>query len=459
MSKRSSNSNSITSILVYALNNKKSGFRKEMLELFRKIEKADISDNIIFYDGMHTSLNLAGMDGAQIDIYGINNDGEKPSILIEVKANLNEDLQTSQTEAKNYCTAARKNGIPLLYIIPKGYYHKDELPNSKPKDNLIVEKRYWTEIRNIARAYDNTGLEYQIENFVQIIDDAEENCLLAKNEISLLLVPELIIKTYECINQLIKIIENYVDKNYRSLLQDNLFGIGYLYSKKRDAAKDYWIGLYPCIDSKYFLSLAISADKKKLSDFKAIEDVYYDGDYYYVPYNSENAKIIDENVSSKLKAEIEKNTELSEWLSAPVSRIKEIHTVYGLADKLCSLIRGFFAWKKKAFSERDKLCNEEGIGYYIEDNFLGLSLDIIESLKSKSNKYDEIFSLAVLTHSVNESKCETDGIFSNGFYYFFPLNAEKELFYNFLFSESVEEQQTNFNLLVDKILKNTQNYK
>ena len=41
--------------------------------------------------------------------------------------------------------------------------------------------------------------------------------------------------------------------------------------------------------------------KKELYDFKTLEDVYYDYHEYYVPYNSENAKIIDENVCLKLK--------------------------------------------------------------------------------------------------------------------------------------------------------------
>jgi len=293
------------------------------------------------------------------------------------------------------------------------------------------------------------------------IDDAEDDCLLSKNEISLMLVPELILNTYECINQLIKIIEDCIDEKYRgNRPQNNLFGIGYLYSKRQDSDKNYWVGLNPYVDSKYFLSLAVAADKKELSDFETIEDVYYDGNYYYVPYNSKNAKIIDENVCSKLKTEIEKNTELCEWLSGSVQRIKEINAVYGLDDKLCCLIRTFMD-KKKIPLFRD-MHSEECFGYYIGDNtkvFLGFNLDIIELLKKEKHNYDEVFSLAVNTKSLNEGKCERNGIFTNGFYYFFPLNTEKELFYKFLLSESAEEQQANFNFLVEKILKNIQKYK
>ena len=293
------------------------------------------------------------------------------------------------------------------------------------------------------------------------IDDEEENCLLSKNERCLMLVPELILNTYERINQFLKIIETCIDEKYRgSRPQDNLFGIGYLYSKGQDSDKNYWVGLYPCADSKYFLSLAVSADKNELSDFETIEDVYYDGNYYYVPCNSENAKIIDEDVCSKLKTEIEKNIELCEWISGSVQRIKEINAVYGLDYKLCGLFRTFMD-KKNIPLFRD-IHNEEGFGYYIGDDtkvFLGFNLDIIELLKTKKHNYDEVFSLAVNTKSLNESKCERDGIFTNGFYYFFPLNTEKELFYNFLLSKSAEEQQANFNFLVEKILKNTQKYK
>ena len=114
--------------------------------------------------------------------------------------------------------------------------------------------------------------------------------------------------------------------------------------------------------------------------------------------------------------------------------------------------------KKKIPLWRD-IHDGEGIGYYVEDKFLGFSLDIIELLKTEKHNYDEVFSLAVYTKSLNEGKCERDGIFTNGFYYFFPLNTEKELFYKFLLSESAEEQQANFNFLVEKILKNIQKYK
>lgn len=45
------NSNSMTAILVVALNNKRSSFRNEFLKLIDLKE-----DNLIFYDGTHTSI-------------------------------------------------------------------------------------------------------------------------------------------------------------------------------------------------------------------------------------------------------------------------------------------------------------------------------------------------------------------------------------------------------------------
>ena len=328
------------------------------------------------------------------------------------------------------------NGIFVVpYTLDEAFFAKQ----SNEQKEILAKWIY-------RRATTDVHIFYELLN-------TEAKCLLAKNEIALLLVPELILKTYEHINQLKEIIKNYEDEKCRD----------------RNTAP-YWICLNTWCGGKYFLSFVVPDDKKKLYDFKTLEDVYYDYGEYYVPYNSENAKIIDENACLKLKTEIEKNTELSEWFSEPDRRIKEIHIVYGFADKLCSLVSDFLEWQKKPFSVNDELCNAKGVGYYIEDRtkFLGLSLDIIEFLKSKSNNsteksekynYDEVFSLAVINNSLNKTKCERDGIFTNGFYYFFPLNAEKELFYNFLLSESAEEQQTNFNLLIEKVLQNTQKYK
>lgn len=55
------NSNSITSILIYELNNNEN-FRKKMLEEFKRLAPdAEINDKIVFYDGTYSTLLIPEM--------------------------------------------------------------------------------------------------------------------------------------------------------------------------------------------------------------------------------------------------------------------------------------------------------------------------------------------------------------------------------------------------------------
>ena len=83
------NSNSITAILINKLNYKKSGFRAAMLDYLGKLP-----NDTVFMDGTHSTINLPEIGNKEVDIVGISD--SKYVILLEIKANLSEDIQESQ---------------------------------------------------------------------------------------------------------------------------------------------------------------------------------------------------------------------------------------------------------------------------------------------------------------------------------------------------------------------------
>jgi hypothetical protein len=159
---------------------------------------------------------------------------------------------------------------------------------------------------------------------------------LNKNEIAILFSPKLIVDTFKKIKILLDEIKKI--HNFRKMPQNNQYGIGYDYSNT-----NYWIGLVPTIDSKHFLSLAIYSNQKPV--FKHIEDVYFDGNYYYVPYNSDDAKEIGNRIKknsiTNLIDIINNNHELESWLCEPQKRIVEIKNIYGLSNKIQKLVKKF----------------------------------------------------------------------------------------------------------------------
>ena len=151
------NSNSITSILIFALNNKKSKFRNKILREKFGIES---NENLCFYDGTHNPLLIPGMKNKQVDIYAREIGKHKVTMMIEIKANLLETLQKSQGKNGEYVKVSDHYAIPLFYIIPRQYYHKEKIPKG------VIE---WEEILEIAEACkDKTGLSEQIRNFVDL---------------------------------------------------------------------------------------------------------------------------------------------------------------------------------------------------------------------------------------------------------------------------------------------------
>ncbi len=440
------NSNSITSIFIYALNNKKSGFREAMLKRFRDIKKTngdkfDIPEDIVFHNGSFKSLALKEMNGTKIDIYGLSGINNVPKIMIEIKANLEEDLQDTQNDKGAYRNTARAYNIPLVYIIPNKYIHENKLPKSEEKtdkkNELIVTKIYWSEVRDIARNYDNTGLDNQIETFVQLIDNDGEDLLFTKNELALIISPNLIWETYEYIFKFKTCIKNYTGK--KSKEHNNQYGIGYSYDDDK-----YWLGLIPSHDEKqYFFSLCISADKIKKQDFKKPNDIYFDGEYYYCPYKSKDFKA--KINFTKLESELNKYSDLEKWFLDSEKRIKEINLVYCFADKIIALINNYMS--KNNLTCKKYYWDKYGIGVDFEDtnHFLGF-------------KPKKPFSIAIKKSCIKTLKADNAKINNDGKWYYFPLSEERDLFNTFIFSDTADEQQDNFNILVNEILNTTKKY-
>ena len=163
------NSNCITSILIAVLNNKQSSFRGEFFKCIKKqYEDEDICipKETTFYDGTHQPLLYKEMNGKEIDIIARIPGKRKPVLMIEVKANIWENLQESQSKKGEYGKTAKKYGIPLIYIIPKYYSHEEEIPE-------IARIIKWESILNIARSEkgkDDYFVE-QIKNFVEFTDE------------------------------------------------------------------------------------------------------------------------------------------------------------------------------------------------------------------------------------------------------------------------------------------------
>ena len=452
------NSNSITSILVYALNNKKSGFRGEMIKKFRneialfnqdksseeKIE--DIPDDIIFYDGTHTALQINEMQGSQVDIYGKGENGAKPLILIEVKASIGEDLQPDSQSGQNcyYANTAKIHHISLFYIIPEGYSHDKNIPY--PESNLSVTKYYWPEIRDTANIFDNTGLVYQIENFVDIIKNKGNSSLFSKKEKRLIfLEPEMIKETICKINDLNNILYEVLFPP-RKHTPKTPYDIGYPFGDNNE----YWLGIKPNAEKKYLLSLGISSNEAK--DIK-FEDVYYDGGYYYYSWSSDGARDAQPNIIEALKNKID--DPLKEWLGEEETA-NNINAVYSLRDKLLKLNQYYISKKfsknlENLKKENGELKDDNAIGTWVKDDtFLGLNLNVlVPDEPNQTIEKDYIFSLAISNELIDEKKAEDNGAKAHDNYYYFSLSADKDLLYKFIFSETEEEQKNNYFNLVD----------
>ena len=307
------NSNSITSILVVALNNENNNesennkFRKEMLDLFFGKKRNKRLDNVKFYDCTHSPLLYEEMGGTEIDIIARIPGQHKPVMMIEVKASIGETLQDSQVAEGAYENTANKHEIPLVYIIPKNYIHKDKLPkNSKDKPKLKVKIILWEDIKKHISDMD-VSFEKQIEQFVETYSDNND---LSNEEKALLKDKELLIQIYNFKKEKLDMIKAVLDKKKRRISpspQEDQWGVGFYYSyknydqflKKRQQ-NDYFIGFNPYYKDDKFFALCIAETCKNihLGDKK---DLYFEDGYYFIPILKSNCIEGDKDVLDEIR--------------------------------------------------------------------------------------------------------------------------------------------------------------
>ena len=272
------NSNSMTAILVVALNNKRSSFRNEFFKLVGLEEK-----NITFYDGTHTSIEYSEINGKEVDIVG-RLDG-KTSFLMEIKVGISEPLQTSQAKDGEYETVFKEHSDKvkkLVYLIPTGYIHEKSLPESA----VIV---YWEDVYSIANEYDNTGLENYIKEFVEL-SLWEESNLLSKGEFFMLINQKAFVDAFSLSKKILRLNQCYLDykKYYFKGNQDNLSGIGTYFSMTEKESGNFYLGLNPQISNhKYFFSIAIYKDQQIDADISKMNTFQDEEGYTYFSFEDD----------------------------------------------------------------------------------------------------------------------------------------------------------------------------
>ncbi|MBR5932738.1 MAG: hypothetical protein IK002_02005 [Treponema sp.] len=306
MAKTKTNSNSITAILINKLNYKKSGFRAALLE------KWGLPSNTIFTDGTHSTINCTEMENKEVDIVGISN--SKYVILIEIKANLSENIQDSQKSDGQYVATAENNKIPLKYIIPDGYYEIDELP-SKSK---FVEIIKWSEIYDIAKETDNTGFIQDIDYFVES-NFASNDLLLNKGEVAMFLSPDIIGKVSSLYEKIQELMKKFIEDNRTLIEEDKKWGVSGLgrWYKCTKNKKEFniWIGLYSVEafpDDSFFLYPWIPNSVWEKSPLKNENE----GDYYISEKDGKEANCLIIPIKSN-------NNEIIKFLSAENIEIQQ----------------------------------------------------------------------------------------------------------------------------------------
>lgn len=286
------NSNSITAILVEKLNYKKSGFRTAILKLW------NLPDDIVFIDGTHSVSSIPEMENKEVDIIG--KSGTKIKLLIEIKANLNEELQDSQKANGQYeNTVKNHRDIQLKYIIPDGYYHQNELPKESEQIQIVN----WSKIYEVAKETDNTGLTEQINYFVES-NFNQNDLVLTKGDIAMFLSPSIIGKVISLDSKIENLLAEFIKENQKMISKNNTkkddLGWWYtLYKGKKQFT--VWIGLCELEEdnkNSFFIYTWIkSSDSSKYSflNFENgkdyISNEYPEGKDVYIPITDKNSEL------------------------------------------------------------------------------------------------------------------------------------------------------------------------
>ena len=413
------NSNSITSILIYELNNNEN-FRKKMLKEFKKLAPdAKINDKIIFYDGTHSPLKIKSMKKTEVDIYARVPGEYKIYLMIEVKAGINEDLQDSQKKNGEYQITSDKEKIPLFFIIPKLYAHREEIGTKK--ENIIE----WESILKLA---DNESkLKEQIKHFVDIMtDDTTMSLEMIDKSKSLI----------ECRKNIIEELDEYLKNIDDKKFVDNPYEFGYYWDKDT-----CFLGFCD-FEEKYTLVFAIKETIDNIELGK--NEFYFIDEWYYIPVSPiKNIKSIND-LDEKLQKKYLKNISINELKNAKINTYAtKLQETSKLLESLHKLYDGFFKGNEKI--EKGKFQDREGgIGYYFYDEkyFIGL----YPSVKNK----DYHFSISIkLGKREDNSKWNSIEEADDGsLWAYFPLN--KEILLNCI---SEEDLQTQFNKEVNRVLR------
>ena len=431
MAKTKTNLNIMTSLLITALNNKKSNFRDTMITLFSKSLNKYIPSNTIFYDGTHQALLYEEMDNNEVDVIARVPGKRTPVLMIEIKVGIREELQESQREGGAYQRTAENHGIPLLYIIPKNYNYQENIPSYAKKIN-------WEEIIKKAREKDYTYLAEQIENFVELSEETEA---LSKEEVILLTMQSLLREVIETKDKVFEKIEEILLKEYDKF-EENPYGAGYYYNGEK-----FFIGFNPCYNDKDFFALCIKEDSSTDKDDK----LYYEDGYYFVPVQECECLEGDKKLLKNLRKALTENEII---ISDTFKR--SLYAFYTLKEKIKKLINDYVKNNKKS----DLYDMDDGIGisfedgnilflfnYTIKDFTMEIHKDFADSKKCKDLEKDEV-----------EMEFEKDK--DNDFdYYYLPLRKLNKSFGDFLLSSTGEELQKNFNILVNAAKKEIKKYR
>lgn len=450
MAENKTNSNSITAILVTKLNNKKSGFRSKILSEW------EIPDDTIFYDGTYTTLPFKEMGNAHVDIVGRSK--TNVVIMIEVKANIGEELQKSQGKGKEYEKTAKNNPIKLKYIIPEGYAHEENLPKRSEMIKIIK----WSWIYEIAKEYDNTGFCNDIEYFVEN-DFGTIDLLLTKSEVAVFLSPETIKKVSDLDNDFITFMREYVNTNIE-WKRDLVDGLGWKYKFKE---KEIWIGFAEIEEDTnhslfiYYYNRNAFTSESLCKEFKEGKDYFLKNDNHdiWIPIVEKNG-----NIPEFL---YEKNDENSKY------KFKNLMD-FNLKRFLCILKEKHYKYKEEyniiECPENKKVLSPKIIGAvssldYKIQTMLGNFIEneaILSCIKDRSVednlgwKYKYKFEEKEIWIGINSSD-ENQSFFFKYKEKLIPIVEKNGNVPEFLFAENVEDQQNKFNDLmknnIEKLLK------
>ena len=267
------NSNSITSIFISELNNLESDFRGKMLERFRKSGN-EIPDDLIFYDGTHSPLKLKSMGEKEVDIYARVPGKYKIYLMIEVKAGIYEDLQDSQKIKGEYQKTSKAEKIPLFFLIPKAYSHRND--DNFIKENIIE----WEEVLSIATSCKDNRIVNQIYDFVELTEN--ENYFDEKSNIcnQFQNIEEIIAESIKAKELLDKCLKKIDDKHFN----ETQYEFGYYWNND-----SCFLG-FNYVNNNYILSFDIAENEKNTEIGK--KDFYFWEGWYFIPFDKHEQEML-----------------------------------------------------------------------------------------------------------------------------------------------------------------------